>query len=367
MDVRLTRMRIDDYSKQHSRFSAQAIAAIPSPSSSPSPPPQLASGGESTSPTPAPRQSQRQSQETSNRPPIPLFNQHQSHLSNSSTATYRTSASRLSYQQQPQQNTRTMKAFHQPPPIPNRNSSLFNTSPSPTQPQMQFIITPSALATPQKVHSYKPQPNSMQYASTIRPVSLDPVPEHEDDQMNQSGFKFSVEPTIEDLDVVFGTRHSTSSNAALAQRSAGYSDVLNGPRQQPGRTSPQNLNGRVSPLNLAPINAQRQPVVGVVNGSRQQGRTNSQKLNGRVSPLAMAPTNVQKQPAVLQQRPWPPSIQLHPQSPQSKRLSGIGVTRLSTASTAAGSEGKRGSMMVGGNAQTGWYRQPGVGVGFLPA
>jgi hypothetical protein len=250
-----------------------------------------------------------------------------------------------------------MNAFHQPPPIPNRNSGFFTTTPSPTRQQTPFIIAPSPVASPQAVHSYKQQPNSMHYASTIRPVSLEPVPEHDDDLMNEPKVKFAIEPTIEDLDAVFGAaRHSAT---AIALAPTGRRSIVQN-NSNSGPPDPRTQQGRVSPSKIY--------------GTRQQDRTSSQKLHGsgRVSPLNLAPMNTQRQqqyqPTVLQQHPWPPPIQPYPQSPpSSKRLSGIGVSRLSTASTAAASEGKRGSMMVGGSAQTGWHRQPGVGVGFLPA
>lgn len=114
---------------------------------------------------------------------------------------------------------------------------------------------------------------------------------------------------------------------------------------------------------------------------RRAGGGGGGAASGRLSPLAGGRTSPLKQMTSMSQPQYQYQRQdqqlLQPQ--RYKRLSGVGVSRLSTGSDVS-SEGKRSSMTLGGGrgdrtswerapqgqTQTGWYRQPGLGVGFLP-
>jgi hypothetical protein len=102
-------------------------------------------------------------------------------------------------------------------------------------------------------------------------------------------------------------------------------------------------------------------------GSPQPPRLGGGGGGGRVSPLAGGRTSPLKQMMSAQGPfPPPPNSQQRLQPQRYKRLSGVGVSRLSTGSDGE-SDGERnswGRSPKGG--QGGWSKQPGLGVGFLP-
>src|ERR1700753_397015 len=127
--------------------------------------------GLATSPPDTPSPTKRQSTShysatdmpvtTNRRPSIPMFYPH-SHQKQGSTSS---------------SGARHLSSYsNQPPPIPTRNSSISPTEPTQAA-QTPYIITPTAITAPLPIHSYAHAAN---YPTTIRPVSLDPVPEHDD-------------------------------------------------------------------------------------------------------------------------------------------------------------------------------------------